>query len=164
MSSEAGGAIILVGAGNMGGALLARWLSGGIRGSSITVIEPAPSPTLLAKISDAGARHVSSVPDGAEASILFLAIKPQSMHEVLPNLAPMVTGDTVAVSVAAGKTTAFIKAHLGAKAVVRAMPNMPAMIGRGITGAYASPAVTANPARPGERPFESCRPCRMAGQ
>ncbi|MCJ7993496.1 pyrroline-5-carboxylate reductase [Rhizobium cremeum] len=143
MSYSAMGQLVLVGAGNMGGAMLTGWLKSGVPGSSVTVVDPGPSQTMLAQISEAGARHVKEVPAGLAADILFLAVKPQVMEKVLPPLKALVGPSTVVVSVAAGKTLAFMESHLGAVAMVRAMPNTPAMIGRGVTGAYANAAVTA---------------------
>lgn len=137
------GSVVLVGAGNMGGAMLSGWLKSGVPGSSVTVIDPGPSEAMLKQIADAGARYTSQAPDGLKADILFLALKPQVMEAVLPGLKSLVGPQTVVVSVAAGKTLAFMEEHLGAAAMVRAMPNTPAMIGRGVTGAFANPAVSA---------------------
>ncbi|CDZ39423.1 Pyrroline-5-carboxylate reductase [Neorhizobium galegae bv. officinalis] len=134
--------IILIGAGNMGGAMLSGWLKKGVPGTSVTVIDPSPSDAMKTMISEAGARHFASVPDGASADILFLAVKPQLMDAVLPPLKSVVGPGTAVVSVAAGKTLAYLEKHLGEAAMVRAMPNTPAMIGRGVTGAYANPQVT----------------------
>lgn len=137
------GQLVLVGAGNMGGAMLTGWLKSGVPGSSVTVVDPGPSQTMLAQISEAGATYTKEAPADLKADILFLAVKPQVMDKVLPPLKALVGPDTVVVSVAAGKTLAFMESHLGAAAMVRAMPNTPAMIGRGVTGAYANAAVTA---------------------
>ena len=136
------GSIILIGAGNMGGAMLSGWLKKGVPGASVTVIDPSPSDAMKTMISGAGASHFASVPDGAFADILFLAVKPQLMDAVLPPLKSVVGPGTAVVSVAAGKTLAYLEKHLGEAAMVRAMPNTPAMIGRGVTGAYANPKVT----------------------
>jgi pyrroline-5-carboxylate reductase len=137
------GSILLVGAGNMGGAMLSGWLKSGIPGASVTVIDPRPSESLLALLADAGARHAAVLPERVVADILFLAVKPQLMDTVLPPLRGAVGKGTVVVSVAAGKTLAYLERHLGAAAMVRAMPNTPAMIGRGVTGAYANALVGA---------------------
>jgi pyrroline-5-carboxylate reductase len=136
------GSILLVGAGNMGGAMLAGWLKNGVPGASVTVIDPSPSEAMATMLTEAGARHFTAVPDGLLADVLFLAVKPQLMDMVLPPLKAAVHRDTVVVSVAAGKTLSYLEQHLGQAAMVRAMPNTPAMIGRGVTGAYANPKVT----------------------
>jgi pyrroline-5-carboxylate reductase len=75
--------------------------------------------------------------------VLFLAVKPQVMEAVLPAIKGVVGPQTVVVSVAAGKTLAFHEKHLGEAAMVRAMPNTPAMVGRGVTGAFANSRVSA---------------------
>lgn len=136
------GSLVLVGAGNMGGAMLSGWLNKGVDGRKVTVIDPRPSDAMQAMLKEAGARHCTSLPEGQSADILFLAVKPQMMENVLPALKPAVAKDTVVVSVAAGTTLAFLQNHLGEAAMVRAMPNTPAMIGRGVTGAYANLQVT----------------------
>ena len=136
------GSIVLVGAGNMGGAMLSGWLKNGVPGASVTVVDPSPSDAMRAMMSDAGATHVTAIPEGMSADILFLAVKPQLMDAVLPPLKALVGDATVVVSVAAGKTLSSMQRHLGEAAMVRAMPNTPAMIGRGVTGAYANDKVS----------------------
>jgi pyrroline-5-carboxylate reductase len=140
VSASSSAPIVLVGAGNMGGALLTGWLKNGVAGSSVIVVDPGPSAPMLTMITEAGAQHVTSLPAAIKAGVLFLAVKPQVMEAVLPALRAAVGPDTVVVSVAAGKTLAFLEKHLGKAAMVRAMPNTPAMVGRGVTGAYANAA------------------------
>ena len=142
MSVNAAGPIVLVGAGNMGGAMLAGWLKSGIAGADVLVIDPGPSPAMAKLIADNGARHETTAPAGLKAGVLFLAVKPQMMATVLPPLKGLVGSETVVVSVAAGTTLGFMQSHLGDAAMVRAMPNTPAMIGRGVTGAYANDLVS----------------------
>ena len=138
------GPIVLIGAGNMGGALLTGWLKNGVPGSSVIVVDPNPSEPMRKMIAEAGASHVTGIPAGVTAGVLFVAVKPQVMDAVLPPLKAAVGADTVVVSIAAGKTLASLETHLGEAAMVRAMPNTPAMVGRGVTGAFAN-------ARVGER-------------
>ncbi len=135
------GPILLIGAGNMGGALLTGWLKNGVPGSSVIVVDPNPSEPMRKMIADAGANHVTGVPAGVTAGVLFIAVKPQLMDAVLPPLKATVGNNTVVVSIAAGKTLAALEAHLGDAAMVRAMPNTPAMVGRGVTGAFANDRV-----------------------
>lgn len=142
MLESLAGPLVLVGAGNMGGAMLTGWLEKGVAGASVIVVDPRPSQAILDVISAAGARHVTVLPEGTVAGILFLAVKPQLMDDVLPHLTGAVGPETVTVSVAAGKTLAYLAAKLGAGAMVRAMPNTPAMVGRGVTGAYSNAAVS----------------------
>ncbi|MFT4185158.1 MAG: pyrroline-5-carboxylate reductase [Rhizobium sp.] len=135
------GAIVLIGAGNMGGALLTGWLKNGVPGSSMIVVDPQPSEAMAKLIGDAGARHVTSVPADIKAGVLFIAVKPQVLDAVLPPFKQVVGAETVVVSIAAGKTLASLETHLGKAAMVRAMPNTPAMVGRGVTGAFANKQV-----------------------
>ncbi|MBB3441938.1 MULTISPECIES: pyrroline-5-carboxylate reductase [unclassified Rhizobium] len=135
--------VVLIGAGNMGGAMLSGWLKSGVPGSAVVVVDPGPSPAMMSTIADAGAAHVTAAPADLKAGVLFLAVKPQVMEAVLPTVKSVVGPQTVVVSVAAGKTLAFLEKHLGEAAMVRAMPNTPAMIGRGVTGAFANARVSA---------------------
>ncbi|WP_337268942.1 pyrroline-5-carboxylate reductase [Oryzifoliimicrobium ureilyticus] len=136
------GPIVLVGAGNMGGAMLSGWLKSGVAGGSVIVVDPAPSATIMQTINEAGASHMTALPEDFKANILFLAVKPQIMEAALSPLKSAVGPDTVVVSVAAGKTISFMESHLGDAAMVRAMPNTPAMVGRGVTGAFANSRVS----------------------
>ncbi|MEI2300240.1 pyrroline-5-carboxylate reductase [Ensifer sp. MJa1] len=142
MTNVASGPIVLVGAGNMGGAMLSGWLKSGVNGADVLVVDPGPPPAMAKLIVDNGVTHATAAPAGVKAGVIFVAVKPQVMDVVLPPLKPLVGANTVIVSVAAGKTLAFIESHLGAAATVRAMPNTPAMIGRGVTGAFANDRVS----------------------
>lgn len=135
--------IVLLGAGNMGGAMLAGWLKSGIAGSSILILDPKVSDAMAAQAAEHGVEIAVAPPEGLKAEIIFLAVKPQIMDAALPPVKSLVGPDTVVVSIAAGKTLSFIEGYLGAGAFVRAMPNTPAMVGRGVTGAFANAAVTA---------------------
>ncbi|MGY2050351.1 pyrroline-5-carboxylate reductase [Methylobacterium sp. JK268] len=130
--------LILVGAGKMGGAMLEGWLAGGLDGSRIAVVDPGASPDLAALCAARGIALNPSDPAPPEA--LVLAIKPQGLEAAAPAVAPLAGPDTLVVSVLAGKTVANLRARLPqARAFVRAMPNLPASIGKGATGAAASP-------------------------
>ncbi|CAN7414385.1 pyrroline-5-carboxylate reductase [Agrobacterium genomosp. 3 str. CIP 111-78] len=142
MVYKASGPLVLVGAGNMGGAMLSGWLKKGVPGSQVIVVDPGPSDAMRTTIAEAGAAHSPSVPQGVKAGILFVAVKPQMMEAVLPSLKPLLGPDTVVVSIAAGTTIGTFVSQFGAVAAVRAMPNTPAMVGRGVTGAYANELVT----------------------
>lgn len=140
MSLSASNPLVLVGAGNMGGAMLKGWLESGIDPDAIVVVDPRPSEAMTAKLKDFGVRHVTEAPDGVTAGVLLVAVKPQIAAQALPPARKLVGPGTVSVSVAAGKTVAFLEEMLGG-AIVRAMPNTPAMIGRGITACYPNAAV-----------------------
>jgi pyrroline-5-carboxylate reductase len=117
----------------MGGALLEGWLQAGLAAGKIAVIEPHPAPPIAAL----AARGVRLNPDPAtlkNAIAIVIAVKPQIADEALPALAPMIGPATVVVSIMAGRTLQFLAGALRhAGALVRAMPNTPAAIGRGIT-------------------------------
>ncbi len=127
------GLLVLVGAGKMGGALLDGWLRSGLDPSNVAVIEPNLSP----QISALAGRGVRLNPDAAaltRVAAVVIAVKPQIADQVLPAIAPMIGASTLVVSIMAGRTLRFLSATLkNASAFVRAMPNTPAAIGRGIT-------------------------------
>lgn len=134
--------LVLVGAGKMGGAMLAGWLDRGLAPADVVVIDPKPSDELVAFLAARGIAHAASAPPGLIARVLLVAVKPQVLDAVLPPLRSLVGPATVAVSVVAGKTIAAFEAGLGVRAVVRTIPNTPAQVGRGITAAVANAAVT----------------------
>ena len=132
--------ILLLGGGNMGAAMLAGWLDKGVDPAKVTVVDPRIGETLRPLVEDRGVRHSEQVP--AETfDVVVLAVKPQMMGEALAPLRAALGAETVVISVAAGTTIAMIEAGVGERAVVRAMPNTPALIGRGITGAFANARV-----------------------
>ncbi|TDX63444.1 pyrroline-5-carboxylate reductase [Methylosinus sp. sav-2] len=134
--------ITLVGAGKMGFALLQGWAARGLSGAGVTIVEPQPSPALVSFAQERGFRLN---PENREAPrALLLAVKPQALDQVAPTIAGEAGADTLIVSILAGKRVADLSARLPqARLFVRAMPNTPAAIGRGITGAFAAPAVDA---------------------
>jgi pyrroline-5-carboxylate reductase len=131
--------LVLVGAGKMGGALLAGWLDLGIEASRLHVVEPEPSEEIRKLCEARGVRI--GMPEAAP-EVLVLAIKPQMLDAAAPSLQPLVAADTLVMSILAGKTLAnLLERFSAARAIVRAMPNLPAAIGRGVTGAVASEGV-----------------------
>jgi pyrroline-5-carboxylate reductase len=134
--------LTLVGAGKMGGAMLSGWLAGGLDPARTTVLDPQASPEMRALCAAQGLALNPAAPPVADA--LVLAMKPQGLEGAAPALAPLIGPGTLVVSILAGKTIANLRDRLpGARAIVRAMPNLPASIGRGATGAVASPEVDA---------------------
>lgn len=136
--------LILVGGGKMGGALLEGWLARGVERADILVVEPDPDAagTILAR----GVSVVSSA-DGVAADcrpdVVVFAVKPQMMDAVAPAYARFTPAGAVFLSIAAGKTVAYFERCLGAgAAVVRAMPNTPAAVRRGMTVACANGPVS----------------------
>jgi len=136
------GTIALAGAGKMGGAMLTGWLAQGLDPKRAVVIEPHPSAEITA-LAAQGIRLNPTAKDAGEVDTLVVAVKPQSFHEAGALLKPFVGASTLVVSIMAGTTIAVLESVLGG-AVVRAMPNTPAAIGRGITVAVAAKSVSAS--------------------
>ncbi|MEL6505836.1 MAG: pyrroline-5-carboxylate reductase [Pseudomonadota bacterium] len=135
--------LCLVGAGNMGGALLAGWLGAGRAAANITVIDPNPPQAMVQLIEQSGVNHATTADGVARPDIVIVAVKPQIMDSVLPSLAPLLDSDNVLVSVAAGITMERLaKPFDPAPRVVRTMPNTPSMVGRGITVCVGSDRVS----------------------
>ncbi len=139
------GPLVLVGCGKMGGALLRGWLSRGVPGKDVFVIDPAPRD--LEDVQASGVTVVTEfakLPTGLRPGIVLLAIKPQFMDEALPAYRPFADRGAVFLSIDAGKTVAYLKDKLGPKAVViRSMPNTPAAVGRGMSVLLRDPKVAA---------------------
>jgi pyrroline-5-carboxylate reductase len=135
------GTIALAGAGKMGGAMLTGWLAGGLDAKNAVVIEPTPSSEIAA-LAAKGIRLNPSAKNTGAVDTLVVAVKPQSFREAGTRLKTFVGPATLVVSIMAGTTIASISEVCGG-AVVRAMPNTPAAIGRGITVAVAASNVSA---------------------
>ncbi|WP_101065753.1 pyrroline-5-carboxylate reductase [Roseovarius salinarum] len=128
LDKVAGGGLVLLGCGKMGSAMLEGWLDGGLPPASVWVIDPDPSEWL-----ERTGVHINADLPAAPAVVL-IAVKPQMMGEALPTLRGMDGEGTLFVSVAAGTPIAAFETALGAdRRIVRAMPNTPAAVGRGIT-------------------------------
>ena len=138
------GALVLVGAGKMGGAMLEGWLARKLPPKKVIVLEPQPSKAIKA-LAKRGVR-INPKGDVGRVAALVIAVKPQTAPDALPLLAALIDAKTVVVSIMAGRTLGFLEQHLPNAAIVRAMPNTPAAIGRGITVAVGNRRVTA-PAR-----------------
>ncbi len=136
------GLLALVGAGKMGGAMLEGWLALGLDAHNVVVIEPQPSEEIVALSMQGVALNP---PAGAVENIgtVVLAVKPQVAAEAMPSVAALTGSDTLVLSIMAGKTLGFLQDAMPKAAIVRAMPNTPAAIGRGITVAVPNAAVTA---------------------
>ncbi len=142
---DIGGSLLLVGCGKMGGALLDGWLAQGISAGSVALVEPQSA--LSARFTAQGVGAVAAVgalPAELTPAVVVLAIKPQQIDVALPNYARFARAGTVFLSIAAGKTIGNFEAVLGAAAaIVRAMPNTPAAVGRGMTVLCANGRVSA---------------------
>ena len=139
------GPLVLAGAGNMGGAMLAGWLARGLSPDQILVQDPGPPPAVAAMLAKAGIEPQSTFASvSPPPAVILTAVKPQEMDKVFPSLARLAGPRTVVLSIAAGRTIAGFEKHLAAGiGVVRAMPNTPAAVGRGITVCCPNGHVTA---------------------
>ena len=135
-----GDKILLAGGGKMGTALLGGWLERGLHASDITVVDPIEQ-TVKAVAEGFGViavTDVSAIDENFAPMAIVLAVKPQAMDDAAQAYKGFAEG-AVFLSIAAGKTIAYFESILGAQAaIVRAMPNTPAAIGRGITVACAN--------------------------
>ncbi len=136
------GTLALAGAGKMGGAMLTGWLAQGLDPKRIVVIDPHLSDDIRTHAAN-GVRLNPVTQDAVPAAVVVLAVKPQMFRDAGPTLRALVGPDTLVVSIMAGTTIAAITEVCGG-AVVRAMPNTPAAIGRGMTVAVPAKAVTAD--------------------
>ena len=139
--AQLSGTIVLAGAGKMGGSLLTGWLAQGLDGCNVAVLEPAPSDDIAA-LTARGVRFNPAPQDLGTVSALVIAVKPQMFREAAAQLKAYVSPSTLVVSIMAGITVSALQGATGG-AVVRAMPNTPAAIGRGITVAVAAAEVSA---------------------
>ena len=136
--------IVFIGGGNMARALIGGLRASAGEGLSITVSDPNVDQRqqLEQQFGVAGTDDNIAAIDGAQ--IIVLAVKPQILADVARQLAPHVQPDQLVISVAAGVTTQVLSNWLGGhQALVRAIPNTPAMIGCGATGLYAPAGVSA---------------------
>lgn len=133
-------ALLLVGCGKMGGAMLAGWDAAGAAGS-VVVVEPHTVPQGVSARATV-VKDAADIPAGFRPDAVILAVKPQMMDAALPAYRRF-ADSAVFVSIAAGKPIAYFEKHLGAgAAIVRAMPNTPAAVGRGISVCIGNAAVT----------------------
>jgi pyrroline-5-carboxylate reductase len=121
--------LVLLGCGKMGSAMLQGWLGNGLPATSVWVLDPHPSDW----VKSLGGLHLNTdLP--ADPAIVLIAVKPQMMGDALPVLKPLGNGKTLFLTVAAGTPISAYESALGAQTpLIRAMPNTPAAIGRGIT-------------------------------
>lgn len=138
--------LVVIGAGKMGGALLNGWLQDGISPSDIMIIDPAIAEAGSSEFHEKGIRIEATPPENTVAQTLIIAIKPQMMGRVLPQISGLGAPQTLIVSVAAGTPTCEFKAafsHNPDPAVVRVMPNTPSQVGKGMSVIFANEAVSA---------------------
>jgi pyrroline-5-carboxylate reductase len=142
--SKLSGTLLLVGAGKMGQAMLDGWLSRGLKPKQVAIIDPQPATSIKALTKSGVKLNAKPGPKApADAAAIVIAVKPQTAPDAVPPLGLYVGKSTLVLSIMAGRTIRFIENALppGA-AIVRAMPNTPAAIGRGITVAVANGKVS----------------------
>ncbi len=126
--------LVLLGCGKMGSAMVQGWLAQGLPEPSVWILDPFPSDYVKGL---SGAHVNAGLPEAP--GMVVIAVKPQMMEEALPNLAPMGGGAVPFMSVAAGTSISHYEQVLGAGTpVIRAMPNTPAAVGKGITALVAN--------------------------
>lgn len=121
--------ITLIGAGRMGSALAGGWLKAG-RAGQIDIVDPKPAP-MVSNWAEAGRVRLNPPVDAAD--ILVIAVKPQVFGALADDIAERVGPDTVVLSIMAGVSLATLEHKLGTQNVVRAMPNTPGLVGKGVT-------------------------------
>ena len=120
----------LVGCGNMAGAMVAGWRAARIDLSGVTAIRPSGTPV-------EGVATATALPGGEAPRFVMLGVKPQKLDEVAPGLAPHLGSETILVSLLAGVSAATLRGRFPhARAIVRAMPNLPVAERQGVTALY----------------------------
>ncbi|BBB10941.1 pyrroline-5-carboxylate reductase [Sphingopyxis sp. FD7] len=130
------GRMLLVGCGNMAGAMLDRWLKAGLDAAGVAIVDPVAAPR-------EGVPRFASLAEwraaGGTADWIMLGMKPQQLGEVAGDLADVVTGGTHLLSILAGVSLADLAARFpAAKAQVRILPNLAARIGAGVSAVASS--------------------------
>ena len=131
MAIEVPGPFWNIGCGNMAGAMLERWLAIGLDRRRVTVIHPSGRP-----VAD-GVRVLAALPEDEVPALVLLGVKPQKLGEVASLLAPVLNPATILVSILAGVEQATLRQRFRApRTVVRAMPNTPVRLGKGVVDLY----------------------------
>ena len=142
------GDLLLVGCGRMGGALLDGWIAGGLSPAQVTIVEPFVEAH--APLQEKGCHCVSratGIDAGLRPALVLFAVKPQMMAGVLPDYRRFVGPNSVFLSIAAGTKISQMEEALGpGTSIVRAMPNTPAAVGRGMSVLVANSATSAQQA------------------
>ena len=125
------GPLWLVGCGNMGGAMLEGWIEAGVDPGHVSVIRPSGRPV------GHDVRVTAEYPEDEVPAIVVLAMKPHQLDLAAPALAPILDPQTILVSILAGVELAVLRARLTApRTIVKAMPNLPVRLGKGVVGLY----------------------------
>lgn len=125
------GPLLVVGGGNMAGAMLKGWLAAGIDPAQVTVVRPSGAPVA------GGVRVLKTLPEDEVPALVLLAVKPQKLAEVAPGLERLLDPATILVSILAGVELATLRRLFPAPgAIVKAMPNIPVALRKGVVGLY----------------------------
>lgn len=144
MSGPLPQSLVLIGAGKMGGAMLEGWLRIGMNPAGISLIDPHPSDEMVALAAERGMGLNPPAATLPPAEVVVLATKPQMLDTAAPAVQAFIHPKTLLISILAGKTLGDLSARLpNANALIRAMPNLPASVQRGVTAAAPGPGVTA---------------------
>lgn len=136
------GPVVLLGAGKMGMAMARGWIDAGLDPAQLILIAPRPSQNILDFCEKTGAR-VQTELGGEAPRVLLIAVKPQVLPSILPDVKALISSHTLVLSVAAGITLHALEQGVGSGRVVRTMPNTPSQVGKGVTGAVSGSAVCA---------------------
>ncbi len=134
------GSLVLVGAGQMGLAMVRGWLANGLDVKALTLVDPAPRETTKQFASANNILLVAEIPK-VKADVVVLAVKPQIAKTVMASICDKISPDTLILSVVAGFSLKALKHGLGSGKIVRTMPNIPAQVGKGVSGAVAANGV-----------------------
>jgi pyrroline-5-carboxylate reductase len=134
--------VAFIGGGNMAHAMLGGMRASGLATRTLQVLEPDAGKRAELAREFGVAAHESAGDWLSEADVVVLAVKPQSMKEAVSTVARWL-GSALVISIAAGVRARTLARWLGHERIVRAMPNTPALIRAGITGAVALPGVSA---------------------
>ncbi len=117
--------ILIFGCGNMGGAMVRGWISGGVEPSRFVIVDPAASALPDGVIVHRSASDITETYD-----TVLLGIKPQMIGELAPDIASLLNPDALLISILAGTEAATLSSHFPTARVVRLMPNLAAAIGK----------------------------------
>lgn len=138
--------LVMLGCGNMGGALVRGWLAGGLSPDALVIIDPGFSSNMMP--GQSGFRVVDNIDTIAHtvtARALILAVKPQIINDLMPAMVPIINDETMVVSIAAGVTLDQMQRSLGAEIqCVRVMPNTPVAVNAGASGIIGNDNVSAD--------------------
>lgn len=125
----------LIGCGNMGGAMLSRWIdSGMVSAENVDIVNRGDRDL------PPGVRQARDLPDGPLPDIVMLGMKPQQLGDIAQSYAGRISGVPILLSILAGVTETTLAARFSAGAIVRAMPNLPVALGKGVVGLHSDSA------------------------